>query len=73
MDLILELPVDSIERIENELSREDDNIELPPNDIVAYNELRSCAELFRLYKTQQLDIQPEFQREIVWNLAAQSA
>ena len=72
MDLVLESATDSIDTIEIELAREDDNIELPPSDIVAYNELRSCAELYRLHITGQLDIQPEFQREIVWNLAAQT-
>ena len=27
--------------------------------------LRSCADLYRLYKEGVLDIQPEFQREVV--------
>lgn len=57
------------ERIKNEeqkLSEEDDHAELPPNDIVAYNELRSCADLLRMYNNGQLTIQPDFQRDIVW-------
>jgi hypothetical protein len=46
---------------------EDSSNELPPIDIVAFNELRSCADLLRLYKSKQLDIQPDFQRDIVWS------
>jgi uncharacterized protein DUF262 len=51
--------------IEQELT--DDSHEVPPEDIVAFNELRSCADLLRMYKEKQLDIQPDFQREIVWS------
>lgn len=40
--------------------------ETPPADIVAYNELRSCADLHRMYQDGILNIQPEFQREVVW-------
>lgn len=47
-------------------SWEDDHAEIPPNDIVAYNELRSCADIVRMWKNGQLTIQPEFQRDIVW-------
>lgn len=39
---------------------------VPPSDIVAYNELRSCADLFRIYESEKLDIQPDFQRDVVW-------
>ena len=45
---------------------EDDYNQVPPEDIVAYNELRSCFDLYRLYETEQLNIHPEFQREEVW-------
>lgn len=45
---------------------EDDSNELPPTDIIAYNELRSCADLYRMYKEGVLDINPDFQREEVW-------
>ncbi|MBL7119665.1 MAG: DUF262 domain-containing protein [Dehalococcoidia bacterium] len=51
---------------------EDDSPELPPPDIVAYNELRSCADLFRMYTQRILEVQPEFQREIVWTGPAQT-
>lgn len=40
---------------------------IPPSDIVAFNESRSCADLFRLYVKNQLDITPDFQRQIVWS------
>lgn len=40
---------------------------IPPEDIVAFNESRSCADLYRLYQKKQLDIRPKFQRGIVWN------
>lgn len=56
-----------LERLEEELSYEDNYNELPPNDIVAFNELRSCADLLRMYETQQLEIQPDFQRDVVWS------
>jgi hypothetical protein len=45
---------------------------IPPNDIVAYNELRSCADLFRLYDSGVLEIQPDFQRDVVWKAEEQS-
>lgn len=45
---------------------EDRDQPLPPKDVVAYNELRSCADLFRMYKNGKLEIQPDFQREVVW-------
>lgn len=51
---------------EEKASWEDDLSEAPPSDIVAYNELRSCADIVRMYKNNQLTIQPDFQREFVW-------
>ena len=40
---------------------------IPPDDIVAFNEARSCADLFRLFAQQQLDVAPGFQRKVVWS------
>lgn len=57
---------DRLQEQEQRQSENDDYAELPPNDIVAYNELRSCADLVRMYKNGQLTIQPDFQRELVW-------
>lgn len=57
----------SLKQVEDVPSWEDDHVETPPNDIVAYNELRSCADIVRMYKNGQLTIQPDFQRGVVWN------
>ena len=56
----------SLPQLEDESFYESDYAELPPADIVAYNELRSCADLFRMKQQGILEIQPEFQREVVW-------
>jgi hypothetical protein len=58
--------VEIIKKWELESFEEDDSTELPPPEIVAYNESRSCADLFRMYTDGILEIQPSFQREIVW-------
>lgn len=55
-----------ISQLEEQTFNEDDFAELPPTDIVAYNELRSCADLFRMHTQGILEIQPDFQRDIVW-------
>lgn len=62
----------TIEDQERQSFEEDDSQEQPPTDIVAYNESRSCADLYRMYKQGILNIQPEFQREIVWKGPAQT-
>lgn len=62
----------NIEILERMTFEEDDSPEVPPSDIVAYNESRSCADLFRMYNQGILEIQPEFQREIVWKSPAQT-
>ncbi len=61
-----------ITKKEEELYSQDDFAETPPSDIVAFNELRSCADLVRMYKEGQLDIQPDFQRDVVWPKASQT-
>lgn len=62
----------SVEAEENELFFDDESDQQPPSDIVAYNELRSCADLFRMYDKEILDITPDFQRDSVWQSAAQT-
>lgn len=62
----------TISELEQQTYEEDDGLEVPPPDIVAYNESRSCADLYRMYKQGVLNIQPEFQREIVWKGPAQT-
>lgn len=64
--------IDELIEIENLQESEDDYNESPPSDIVAYNELRSCADLLRMTQENQLEIQPEFQREVVWNKSMQT-
>jgi hypothetical protein len=56
-----------IKELEETQQYEDNSNDLPPADIVAFNELRSCADLLRLYESKQLEIQPDFQRDIVWS------
>lgn len=51
---------------------EDDTSETPPTDIVAYNELRSCADLARMTADGTIDLQPDFQRDVVWKAADQT-
>ena len=46
----METELSELEIMEQETFEEDDSIDLPPPDVVAYNELRSCADLFRMYK-----------------------
>jgi len=62
----------TLEDLEQQTFEEDDSLEVPPPDIVAFNELRSCADLFRMWRQGILEIQPEFQREIVWKGPAQT-
>lgn len=62
----------SIEQLEQASFFVDDSPEVPPPDIIAYNELRSCADLFRMSSQGILIVQPEFQREIVWNGPSQT-
>lgn len=57
---------------EKRLLEEHDDNETPPIDIIAFNELRSCADLLRMYKSNQLTIDPDFQRNLVWSISARS-
>lgn len=68
---LLELD-EQLEKLESEQLDTDDNNEVPPDDIVAFNELRSCADLLRMHKEGQLEIQPDFQREIIWSPTMQT-
>ncbi len=62
------------ESIEDEIKQsvEDDFDELPPKDIIAFNELRSCADILRMYQSKQIEIQPYFQRDVVWPKPSQT-
>lgn len=61
-----------IEIQENEQFISDDLEQQPPDDIIAYNELRSCADLYRMHNQRVLNISPDFQRESVWKPAEQT-
>ena len=45
---------------------------MPPPDIIAFNEQRSCADIFRMYQKGQIEISPDFQRGEVWRNSAQT-
>lgn len=57
---------ETLASLEEKSFSEEDYPEVPPSDIVAYNELRSCADLYRMHTQGILEIQPEFQRDVVW-------
>lgn len=58
--------------LEQQSFQQEDYAELPPSDIVSYNELRSCADLFRMHEQGILNANPEFQRDVVWKGADQT-
>ncbi len=61
-----------LEEEEESLFYEDESDQQPPPDIIAYNELRSCADLYRMYDKNILNITPDFQRNSVWSPPAQT-
>jgi len=63
-----------LEEIEQTFFQEDSEQPIPPENVVAYNELRSCADLNRMYAggKGKLELQPDFQREVVWRRAEQA-
>jgi len=63
---------DDLEEYKDPDFNEDDTSETPPTDIVAYNELRSCADLARMTKDGVIDLQPDFQRDVVWSTSDQT-
>ncbi|ENT5109167.1 DUF262 domain-containing protein [Pseudomonas aeruginosa] len=65
-------PTDKITLAENASYEDEDFQDIPPVDIVAYNELRSCADLYRMYEDDTLDIKPDYQRDIAWKGPAQT-
>ncbi|QGA36967.1 DUF262 domain-containing protein [Burkholderia glumae] len=61
------------QKLEAETFEEGDSEQpIPPPDIVAYNELRSCADLVRMHGSGKLELQPDFQRDVVWKADDQS-
>lgn len=70
-DEIIESIVEEQQRTEEENKDVADAV-IPPPDIVAFNEQRSCADIYRMYEKGQLDINPDFQRGEVWTPRAQT-
>ena len=64
--------VDDLEEYKDPDFNEDDTSEAPPSDIVAYNELRSCADLARMTEDGIINLQPDFQRDVVWSASDQT-
>ncbi len=62
----------TLSKLEQETFEIPDLPALPPPDVFAYNELRSCADLYRMQQSGVLNIQPHFQRDIVWGDAEQT-
>ncbi len=74
---VLNLETDSpnIEEQKNRIIEENEDATssvVPPPDIVAFNEQRSCADLYRMYIKNQIDINPDFQRGEVWSNKSQT-
>ena len=65
-----ELP--PLEDADLETFDEIDFVKVPPDDVFAFNELRSCADLFRMCRDKQIEIQPYYQRECVWSNPTQT-
>ena len=66
------LTIQDLEDLEDRQLYADDHNESPPSDIVAYNELRSCADLLRMHTDGDLEIQPDFQRDFIWKSTEQT-
>lgn len=64
---VIETSREMTREVDDSYAESDLSEPVPPSDIVAYNELRSCFDLYRLYSTKKLEIQPDFQREVVWD------
>ena len=48
---------------------EEDTQATAPYDVFTFTEIRSCADIYRMYKSGILDLQPDFQRDVVWGKA----
>lgn len=55
-----------------EESKDESTSVVPPPDIVAFTEQRSCADIYRMYEKKQIDINPDFQRGEVWTNRSQT-
>ena len=53
-------------------SKDDSSEQIPPKDVIAYNELRSCADLFKMFKKGKLLTNPDFHRDFIWSNSQQT-
>ena len=60
------------EEKEQSFIKDDSLHQKPPEDVFAYNEMRSCADLFRMYEKDGLFDNPDFQRDFVWTNSQQT-
>lgn len=66
------MSINDIKKQEEKQQFEYDHVVIPPADMVAFTEQRSCADIYRMYRNEQLEIKPDFQREIVWPRTSQT-
>lgn len=66
------MSLSNIRKQEEAQEFEYDQIAIPPSDMVAFTEQRSCADIYRMFRNDQLEIKPDFQREIVWPRTSQT-
>ena len=64
--------IDKFDQIEANISDGSEFSIIPPEDVIAFNELRSCYELFRLKIADSLDTDPSYQRDFIWKDADQN-
>ena len=62
--------INNINELEDTISLEEDII--VPEGLLPSYEVRSCADLYRMHKSEQLQIQPDFQRNFVWKPQTQT-
>ena len=51
-----ETTLQSVKDTEDRTFVDNDSSDIPPSDVIAYNELRSCADLYRMYRDDILEI-----------------
>ena len=57
---------------DEDIIEQDDSPIIPPSGLFTTNEVRSCAELYRMVSENSLNTQPNYQRKEVWKNADQT-
>ena len=60
------------DEIETSFIEDDSANQPPPKGLIAYNEIRSCADLFMMFEKRKLLTDPDFQRDFVWENSKQT-